>query len=324
MALSESALPQAFETEIKPVVAAGEFGEFVGIGSHKIHVGVFYPPAPAKAAVLILTGYTESIWKYGEFILDLNRLGLAVYIMDHRGMGESGRFAENPQIVHVENFDDYVQDAKTFATWSAEDLERRGKIPLYLFGHSMGGLVGAFLLGRDHPFEKAILSTPLFEMKTGLIPPAIAQWVVAFNVWRGKGKDFAPGRSAFDPASAKVEESRTTHSQARFAMLKEIWRERPESVMSGPSNGWVEAALKASARSEMQAQGNKIPTIVFTAGEDAFVERSGHQRYCRLAPHCELFTIAGAHHELLYEIDEYRGVVLEKMERFFLSKAAGN
>ncbi len=56
--------------------------------------------------------------------------GYAVYALDHRGHGKS-----SGERVHVDHFDDYVDDLRTFY---ADVRSETGDLPIYLLGHSMG------------------------------------------------------------------------------------------------------------------------------------------------------------------------------------------
>ncbi|MGO8654096.1 alpha/beta fold hydrolase, partial [Rhizobium ruizarguesonis] len=77
---------------------------------------------------MISSGYGESFFKYREIVYDLWQEGYQVYILDHRGQGFSERLIRpnkaqelDPRAVkrvhdlgYVENFDDFVDDLKTF------------------------------------------------------------------------------------------------------------------------------------------------------------------------------------------------------------------
>ena len=119
----------------------------------------------------MLTGYTESYLMYSDLIKDLFEQKYSIFIMDHRGMGKSGRMLPNRQIVHVVNFDDYVNDAEFFT----QEIARRdgSELPLYLFGHS----TDIHCIGRRHG------GSPLPDQHRAI--PWPKRWFFPGIVWVG-------------------------------------------------------------------------------------------------------------------------------------------
>ena len=78
-------------------------------------------------------------------------LGYAVYGFDHLGHGKS----DGPR-VYVERFQDFTDTIKTY--YDMIQAWQPGK-PVYLIGHSMGGLISAvYLLDHQKDFAGAVLS----------------------------------------------------------------------------------------------------------------------------------------------------------------------
>ena len=94
------------------------------------------PPGAARGSVLLLQGRAEFIEKYGETVGDLRARGFAVYALDWRGQGRSGRVLKDPRKGHVVSYDDYLHDLDLF-------LERlvlpEAPRPIVVLAHSMGG-----------------------------------------------------------------------------------------------------------------------------------------------------------------------------------------
>lgn len=77
--------------------------------------------------------------------------GFAVYALDHRGHGRSGG-----ERVHVDSFDDYVDDLKTYFDQIRDD---EADMPIYLLGHSMGVFIAVSYAARyQHELAGLILS----------------------------------------------------------------------------------------------------------------------------------------------------------------------
>ena len=110
-------------------------------------------PEGAKGTVLVHHGFAEHGGRYGHLVDALLPAGFAVATFDARGHGRSGGTR-----VYVERFDSYLED---FAL-AVDDAARKLPAPLFLFGHSMGGLVVAKFLQQQglHGAKGAILSNP--------------------------------------------------------------------------------------------------------------------------------------------------------------------
>ena len=94
--------------------------------------------------VLIVHGIAEHSGRYEALAADLVRAGFAVGALDHRGHGRSGG-----KRVQVARFDDLVDDLATFADLMRERYP--SPLPMFVLGHSMGGLVSLRYLTRDRP-----------------------------------------------------------------------------------------------------------------------------------------------------------------------------
>ena len=68
-------------------------------------------------------------------------IGCAVYAIDHRGHGRSAG-----RRVYVNKFDDYLSDVRTFLKM---EREKSPGLPLFLFGHSMGGAIALNTVGQN-------------------------------------------------------------------------------------------------------------------------------------------------------------------------------
>lgn len=118
------------------------------------------PEAPERVA-LVVHGYAEHSGRYDELGAWLGARGVAVHAYDHRGHGRSaGRRC------HVERFEEYLDDLDRVLEAVRE--EHPG-LPLYLVGHSMGGLVTlAFLVERRPLLSGAVTSGPALAVGEGV------------------------------------------------------------------------------------------------------------------------------------------------------------
>jgi acylglycerol lipase len=104
------------------------------------------PAVPPRAAVVIVPGFNSHsayyAWTAGQLVAER----LAVYAIDLRGRGKS-----DGERFYVDTFDDYVSDVSNAV---ALVKSREPGVPLFLLGHSAGGVV-ACLFALDHQAELA-------------------------------------------------------------------------------------------------------------------------------------------------------------------------
>ena len=68
----------------------------------------------AKAAIVISHGFCEFAEKYKEVIYYFLKNGYSVYVPEHRGHGYSDRIVVDGEKVHIEDYEQYVQDLHFF------------------------------------------------------------------------------------------------------------------------------------------------------------------------------------------------------------------
>jgi acylglycerol lipase len=112
--------------------------------------------AAANGVMVIVPGFNSHSGYYGWVAEQLVSLGLAVYAVDLRGRGKS-----DGERFYVESFGDYVSDV---ATVMATATARHPGLPVYLLGHSAGGVV-ACLYTVEHQAELAGLICESFAFQ---------------------------------------------------------------------------------------------------------------------------------------------------------------
>lgn len=115
---------------------------FEGAGGARLFRRAWLPAEPVRALVVI-HGFAEHSGRYEGFGAWFARRGHAVHAYDHRGHGRS----EGPR-GHVQRFQEYLDDLDRLL--EAVRAEHPG-LPLFLVGHSMGGLVMAAYLRERRP-----------------------------------------------------------------------------------------------------------------------------------------------------------------------------
>lgn len=131
-------------------------GHFQGVRGAKIYYQSWHPENEAKGVLLIVHGLAEHSGRYGNVVNHFVPLGFASYGLDHIGHGRS-----EGKRVHVERFEDYIE---TLRTYFKMVREWHPKLPIYLVGHSLGGLIGVYyLLDYQEGLTGAVLSAPLVK-----------------------------------------------------------------------------------------------------------------------------------------------------------------
>ncbi|MEI6128088.1 MAG: alpha/beta fold hydrolase, partial [Pseudomonadota bacterium] len=234
-AITEEGFQETYTHQVKPFYDAGEFGTFQGAGGTEIAYARVEAP-DEKGAIVILHGMAESMIKYAEVMYDLKDLGYSFYLMDHRGMGFSGRLLDDPDKIYVKKFDDYVQDVKTFVETVVNEKPHKR---LILISHSMGGCVAArYLEQYPQDFTAAVLSSPMLKINTHEYPQIAAYMLAVLNTSQGLGSAYVPGDGTYVPDT--FVEDTVTHSYERWALWEEgIKNEYPEVRLGGVTYSWV-------------------------------------------------------------------------------------
>jgi len=125
----------------------GAFEEMLkGESGLKILTRSWRPAGPARGVVAIVHGFNSHSGYYGWVADRLVAENLAVYALDLRGRGRS-----DGERFYVERMADYVNDLGTLMTAVKEREEAR---PVFLLGHSAGGVVSC-LYTLEHQADLA-------------------------------------------------------------------------------------------------------------------------------------------------------------------------
>jgi lysophospholipase len=273
-------------------------------GRGGVKVRVMTAPAmgsPARGSVIVAPGRTEFIEKYFEVVRDLQRRGFAVFCIDWRGQGLSGREVENPQKGQLHSFDDPVNDLSTALKIYAEKLPR----PYIGLAHSMGGaILLRAMQTRRVELQAAAFTAPMWGLAalTGL-----ARSYVRFMASVGAGGMFAPNvakRWVREP----FKRNPVTNDPVRHERCQALITEEPRLALAGPTIGWVSAAMDAmdGFRQPGAFAHLRLPILVATAEQEMLVDNASHDAVVAQLPDAVHITIAGAKHEILMERDEAR------------------
>jgi lysophospholipase len=310
--------------ELEAAFDQAEAGTFTGVEGVPLAYRVFRA-STEKGAIVFVPGRTEPVRKHTETFLDLVAQGYAVYALDPRGQGASGRMLTNPQIGYVEFFSDYADDLGAFI----DDVVRpRGHARVFLLAHSMGGAIALTYAHRQpNAIDGIALSAPMvrIQLATSAIGTGALASVALTSCGLG-GTGYAPGQGDFSldfDDDAAFEENIVTHSRARFDVYVRQLRAHPELALGGVSSRWVCESLLAGAHLEAEPERLTTRTLIFEAGSDQIVDTEATAEYCDAAPGCQSIRYPGAYHEVFSETDDVRNEALARAVRFFDHLAGG-
>lgn len=314
----------------------GEARPLTGQGGLTPAVRRFLQPdrASERGAIVLVSGRTEAMLKYKEVVHDLWRNGWSVDIHDHRGQGQSERepaVRHQPDIGHVERFDDFVADLDT---WISSEVLPAGHARVLLWAHSMGGAITARYLESGRPsvarVQAAVLSSPMLGI-AGLVPGLSAELfscsLLAHGAMAvGLGASRHLGGKGHTPAALK--DNIYSGSEVRTARMNAVAVEAPTTKLGAPSWGWIARSCDAARAAREDAGAITTPLRVIVAGGDRIVLNSGAEAFCRRladarpgagcgGPGGGPLVVDGAQHELLIETDALRSRAMGLALDFF-------
>ena len=141
-------------------------GYLKGVRDTDIYYQYWLPEGEPKAILLVVHGLAEHSGRYMNVVNFLVPSGYAVYGIDHIGHGKS-----DGKRVYVKRFQDYTKTLKNYFDMIREWQPEK---PIFLIGHSMGGLISAaYLLENQDELSGAVLSGPGIK-----VPDNISQAII--------------------------------------------------------------------------------------------------------------------------------------------------
>ena len=267
-------------------------GVFRGVRSRSLYYQGWLPDGVVRAILLVVHGLAEHSGRYMNLVNRFVPLGYAVYGIDHIGHGRS-----EGRRLFVERFADYLEPLATYA-----DMVRswQPNKPVFLVGHSMGGLISALhLIAHQDKLAGAVLSGPSIKAP-GDVPKAVIIIGRALSVLfprLGLLRLEAEGVSR-DPAVLKA------------------YLDDP-LVCRGKMTARLGAELLAAmARIVIEANRITLPLLILQGGADRLVDPSGAQLLYEKVSSLDkqLIVYEGFYHEVFNEPQHDR--VLSDVEQW--------
>jgi len=251
-------------------------GHFRSPAGRDLFGRAWIPDAPRATAVLV-HGFGEHSGRYEHVGSWLAARGLAVHAYDHQGHGLSS----GPRC-HVRRFSDLLDDAEAC-------IERAraadSALPIFVIGHSMGGLITASLAWERQPAVAGFVTSG-----AALLPPASLSrtrlWLLRTVRRVAPRLSFAAG---LDPNGLSVD---------------------PAVVRAYLDDPLVERRLTASLAAEMfsamrrtAGRGSDVgaPLLALHGMDDPICAASGSEDFAAAAPAGRYLGFPGMRHEIFNE-----------------------
>jgi len=226
-------------------------GCFEGVRGARIYHQCWLPESEPKAVLMIVHGLGEHSGRYVNLVNHFIALGFAVYGMDHPGHGKSDGARK-----YVDRFEDFIANVKSYFDriqgWQA------GK-PVFLVGHSMGGLISAaYLLDHQDGLKGAILSGPSVKIPGNILP---------IMVFIGKMLDaLIPRLGLLKTAPEGV---------SRDPAVVQAYKDDPLVYKGKTTVRLVAEMLNAMLRVSREAGKITLPILILQGGADWIIDPAG-------------------------------------------------
>jgi lysophospholipase len=264
------------------------------------------PPPGRKGTVVLLQGRAEFIEKYFETVRDLRARGFAVAAFDWRGQGLSDRALADRHKGYVRSFSQYLID---LGAMMEQIVLPDCPPPIFALGHSMGGAVAIRAChAGSRWFERVVLSAPMISLpQTAAI--RIGGPLARLVRMLGGGTGYVPRKDAHVIAGHEFLGNPLTSDPVRFARNAAILDEEPDLALGPPTVAWADAALRQMKQFTNPVYANRIrqPMLLVAAGRDEVVSTPAIEEFGAHLLAGRHLLVPGAKHEILQELDGYRG-----------------
>lgn len=266
-------------------------GTFQGFGGLQLYYQCWRPDGKPRAVLAIVHGFGEHSGRYMNVVHHLVPKGYAVYAFDHRGHGRS----PGPR-GHINSWEEFREDMRAFLQMVAAQEPGR---PLFLMGHSMGGLIVLeYALHYPEGLKGVIASGPVLA-QVGVSPLLLLLARLFSRIWPRLAMNTGLDATAIsrDPeVVAAYQADPLVHSIASARLGTEMAR--------------------ATAWTHEHAAEWKLPLLILHGGADRLAPPEGSRRFFENVPIAdkERYEYEGGYHEPHNDVN--RAQVLADLEHW--------
>lgn len=270
-------------------------------------------PKNAQAHIVYVEALSDYAEKHFELCREFNQNAIGFWTFDRQGQGLSGRFLRNKFKQHSRGFHHDVADVVQFV----ENVIPNDGKPVYLFGHSTGGMITMMAL-HDRPdlFSGAVLTAPLL----GVSAPGARGYE---KIWAHLPLPFFirnryipnGGNNGIRNTVGRLLQPRDYSSDPVRMYVHDYWMHQNRALEVGsPTIGWLKEACNALAKIYDPAYLKKIkaPVIVYTGGLDKLVHNPPALDVVKNLPNGKFVHFQHGKHELPMETDNIRTRIIRE------------
>lgn len=236
-------------------------------------------PEQSRRTLLIVHGTSEHGGRYRHVAQEAVRRGWEVIVPDMRGHGKSRGVP-----VHVDNFEEYLQDLDTLFQYFELNPDRTA-----VMGHSFGGLITArYAQTRPTRTSALVLLSPLLGLRVKINP---------LSYLLGKCMTYIAPRTRFQ---STVPVEHTTRNERVLGL-----REKDQYLHRSVTAAWFFEMKSALDKVWKEAPELIVPVLALQAGDDMIVEPSATAPWLSKTGSTDrsFKLLEGHYHELLNEPD---------------------
>jgi len=244
-----------------------------------------------RGRILLVHGFAEHAGRLSELAKSLTANGLEVWAGDLRGHGKSPG-----QRGHIDGWRDYVEDVDSWVRALPESA-----LPLFLFGHSLGGLVALdWVLLNPGRVQAVVLSSPAFQLE--IVPPAwrrqLAKIVSKIIPTLSQPAGIPPdGISSVAEEVARYQNDPLVHDQATARFYVSFTEAQARLIETGPRVAF--------------------PVLILFGGDDSITAIEGARRFAASnLERIELRVYPGARHEVFHETPAIKDLAVRDLVEF--------
>ena len=310
----ESYFTQFVFTELLPFFNQFPTQYFTGKNNVQIaYRHLVHAKSADRKLMILVNGRAENMLKWSEPAYDFYHQGYDVLLFDHRGQGYSTHFLKDSEKGHLDEFRFYVDDM-------AKIIENVTALFSYstqhLLAHSMGALIATYYLANcDHRINKAVLSSPFYGIP--LKHPIRDELIIALMNILGQGERYVFGKGLYQ--QVHLEYNELSFCKTRMKWMNRVNRKNPAIHLGGPTFRWVHLCLNAIKRLPKLIPKIEIPILILQVEKEKIVDNKNLEKLTALFPNVESMLVPQAKHEILFEKDNVRKAVLERVNQFLHS-----
>ncbi len=246
-----------------------------GLLSDNLHCEIWKPPQQPEFAMVLVHGLGEHCNRYlGDFSTFFPSAGAVIYTFDLPGHGQSGG-----ERGHLREHQDLNRILDNRLAQIQADFPN---LPIFIYGHSLGGLIAAaYTLEKQPDLNGLLLSAPAFDVDNPVSPVKILMAKIMNKVYPSLILDNGLNREMLSRDPHVVEDYNNdplVHGVAS-ARLGAFIFSKGDFILNNP-------------------QLLNCPTLIMVGSDEAIVSKHAINTFCDASKNCALKTWDGMYHEI--------------------------